>query len=541
MKPLPPDTDVSEQALSQGASSASGEARSEPGRCIAVFGTGSDVGKSVIAAGLCRVFSDAGYSVAPFKAQNMSNNSWVTCAGGEMGRAQVVQAQAARAEPHTDMNPVLLKPSTDVGAQVVLHGRPVGTRAAGDYFRDTTALAAESCGSLDRLRSAFEVVVIEGAGSCAEVNLRATDFVNFRTAHAAEAPVILVADIDRGGVFAQIIGTLDVLPDEDRERIAGFIVNRFRGDLSLFEDGVRYLEERTSLPVYGVVPYYRHIEIESEDALPLDVQLDPQGNPRPDLVSIAVIRVPHISNFTDFDALGRETHAELHYLAAPRDLKGYDLVVLPGTKNTRFDLDWLRSTGWVKRLDGYRALGGSVAGICGGYQMLGAVVRDPLGVEGAPGETDGLAYLDCVTALTGEKALTRTQGVWIDLGVPVEGYEIHMGVTEQSGPEEPLLRVTRRQDESVEAVDGARSEDGRVWGTYLHGVFDNPLARRAVLRRLRPDLEYEAESADAGSVSRHRDQQYDLLADHLRAHLDIPAIAALLGIPAQRLQRPGSP
>ena len=319
-------------------------------RCLAVLGTGSDVGKSVTVAALCRIFSDLGVNVAPYKAQNMSNNSHVTGLGGEMGRAQVVQAEAARVAPHVDMNPVLLKPATDTGAQVVVQGRPIGNRKAADYFKDTLPLFEKAKESLDRLRSEHDLVIMEGAGSCAEMNLLSRDFVNFRMAEYANAPVILVADIDRGGVFAQIIGTMHILPEEYKSLVKGFIINRFRGDAALFDDGIRYIEEFTGLPVLGLVPYFRHIEIDSEDGLPLDIVIDPPAGPVPGRINIAVIRLPHISNFTDFNPLIRQKAVSLHYLSKPRALSGYDLVILPGSKNVRSDLGWMRETGWDRAI-----------------------------------------------------------------------------------------------------------------------------------------------------------------------------------------------
>ncbi|MEJ2111131.1 MAG: cobyric acid synthase, partial [Acidobacteriota bacterium] len=327
-------------------------------RCLSILGTGSDVGKSVVVAALCRIFANRGIRVAPYKAQNMSNNSYVTLSGGEVGRAQVVQAEAARVPVHVDMNPVLLKPSSDTGSQVVVHGKPMGNAEASAYFSNTDFLFGKARESLQRLRSEYEFIVMEGAGSCAEVNLRSRDFVNFRMAHAAEAPVILVADIDRGGVFAQIIGSLDVIPPEDRSRVHGFIINRFRGDPELFRDGIEYIEKRTGIPVLGLIHFYRHIEIDSEDGMPLDVVIDPPVAPQPDRINIAVVRLPHISNFTDFAPLARVPGVSLHYLSKPRQLAGYEVLFLPGSKNVRADLEWMRKVGWDEALRQYHEQGG---------------------------------------------------------------------------------------------------------------------------------------------------------------------------------------
>ena len=376
-------------------------------KAIAFLGTGSDVGKSIVVTAIGRIFKNLGYSVAPYKAQNMSNNSYVTLEGGEMGRAQVVQAEACGVEPHTDMNPVLLKPNTDIGAQVVLQGKAVGNALAADYFKDTSKIRQPAFQSLEKLKAAHDLVVIEGAGSCGEVNLRSRDFVNFETAHAADAPVILVADIDRGGVFAQLIGTLKVIPEADRKRVAGFIINKFRGDAALFDDGIQYLEKETGLPVLGLIPYFRHIEIDPEDGLPLETVIDPQTGPLPGKINIACIRLPHISNFTDFNPLIRNDAVSFHYLSQPRKLEGYDALILPGTKNVRFDLQWLKDNGWEELIADFK---GQVLGVCGGFQMLGNSIQDPHGVEGEPGDTPGFGLLDIETVLEKEKVLSRSQG-----------------------------------------------------------------------------------------------------------------------------------
>jgi len=490
-------------------------------RVLCVFGTGSDVGKSWLATGICRLFADAGVRVAPYKAQNMSNNAGVTPGGGEMGRAQIVQAEACRLPPHVDMNPLLLKPNTDTGAQVVLLGKALGNVEARDYFSGAMeARRGPVLEALDRLRSDYELVVAEGAGSCAEVNLRDRDLVNFPVAHHAAGPVILVADIHRGGVFAQIVGTLEVMPAADRERVAAVIINRFRGDAALFEDGRAWLEERTGLPILGVVPWSWEARIESEDGLPVDAVVD---GPLPDApCRVAILRLPHISNFTDFDALERHG-VGLHYLARPRDLDAYDLVILPGSKNTPGDLRWLREQGWDTRLAAHHAAGGRLLGICGGFQMLGRTVADPHGIEGEPGTTGGLGFLRVDTEFAAPKRTSRTVGVWGD--EPVTGYEIHVGITRSE--EAPFLRLTERSGAAIDEPDGAVSPDGRVIGTYLHGLFDAPPATRRFLQQLRPDLDFAAQE---GSHDAWRQQQYDRLAEHLRGCLDLPALFALVGL-----------
>lgn len=497
----------------------------KPAQTIALLGTGSDVGKSVVASALCRIYRNRGYKVAPYKAQNMSNNSYVTREGGEMGRAQVVQAEACRLEPHTDMNPVLLKPNTDLGSQVVLQGKTIGNAQARDYYKDTSVLFAKARESLDRLRSRHELIVIEGAGSCAEVNLRSRDFVNFETAHAADAPVIIVADIDRGGVFAQLVGSLNVMPARDRQRVAGFIINKFRGDAALFDDGIRYLETTTGLPVLGLIPYYRHIEIDPEDGMPLETVIDPPDRPQPGKINIAAIRLPHISNFTDFNPLIRHPAIRFHYLSKPRDLSGYDLLILPGTKNVRFDLQWLCDTAWEAPIATFHNQGGRILGVCGGYQMLGHQIHDPHGVEGTPGSTPGLGLLDVATTLARDKILSRSQGKLAD-GTPIDGYEIHMGQTTLGPQAQPFVKISSRNAQPQTDTDGARNPDGTVIGCYFHGLFDFPEFRDHFLKQI--DTDWTAE--DRATAAAFKQTQYDQLADHFAQHLDMHKLDAILGL-----------
>ncbi len=487
---------------------------------LAFLGTGSDVGKSIVVTACCRILKNRGFSVAPFKAQNMSNNSYVTLDGGEMGRAQVVQAEACRLEPHTDMNPVLLKPNTDIGSQIVLRGKAIGNALASEYFKDTSKIREPAFQSLENLMNNHELVVIEGAGSCAEVNLRSRDFVNFETAQAADAPVILVADIDRGGVFAQIIGSLEVMPEQDCERVAGFIINKFRGDASLFDDGIQYLEEKTGLPVLGLIPYFRNIEIDSEDGLPLETVIDPPNGPVPGKINIACIRLPHISNFTDFNPLIRNEAVTFHYLSKPRKLNGYDALILPGTKNVRFDLQWLEDEGWAELITEFQ---GTILGICGGYQMLGHHIADPLGVEGEPGTSKGFGLLDVETVLEKEKVLSRTRGYLTD-GTLIDGYEIHMGQTVLEQGAKPLVHVESRNQESVEDFDGAVSNDGKIMGCYFHGLFDFPDFRNGFLQKLDPAYSGE----DAGTAEEFKQKQYDLLAEHFEKHLDMEKLFEII-------------
>lgn len=493
---------------------------SAPAPCLAVFGTGSDVGKSVVATALCTVFREAGTDVAPYKAQNMSNNSGVTPEGLEMGRAQIVQAEAAGLAPGVDMNPILLKPTSDIGAQVVLLGEVYKNSTASEYHQGKEALFAAACQSLDRLRAAHELVVIEGAGSCAEVNLMAHDIVNMRMAQYAAAPVILVADIHKGGVFAQIVGTLACLPDHLQTCIAGFIINRFRGDIALFKDGVDWIEQKTGKPVFGVLPWYQHIRIEAEDSVVIE---KPRPN-RPlnaDEAAIAIVRIPHISNFTDFDALRAVDGLQLCFIEDPVDLDDFAAVVLPGSKNTRFDLDWLHNTGWSAKISTYGNRGGHILGVCGGYQMMGKSVKDPGGLEGQPGETPGLNLLPVETELKAPKTTTLTGFSWE--GETGGGYEIHMGETIRLGGQ-ALFEITAKNGVPAEGRDGCIADNGRYMGTYMHGLFDSAGITRRWLNTI--GLGALDVGHDCGLPARQ--QEYTKLAEHFRTHIDIAKLIELI-------------
>lgn len=491
-------------------------------KCIAVLGTGSDVGKSVVATALCRILSDRGHKVAPYKAQNMSNNSGVTPEGLEMGRAQIVQAEAARIAPHVDMNPVLLKPVTQVGSQVVLLGKVHKDLSAAQYHREKEKLWDTACGALDRLRAANDAVVLEGAGSCAEVNLMARDIVNLKMAAYADAPVILTADIDRGGVFAQIVGTLACLNQAEQNLIAGFIINRFRGDIDLFKDGVKWIEEKTGKPVFGVLPWVKH-HIPNEDSVVIDqavAKVNPAQTP-----TVLVVRTPHISNFTDFDALSQVTGLGVDFVEHPRDLYDYKAVILPGSKSTRSDLNWLAGTGWTAKIQTYVKNGGHVLGICGGYQMLGTKVHDPHGLEGPTGETDGLGLLSLETVLKAPKTTTVSRFEWD--GAPGLGYEIHMGRTTPadriaSGRSQTgrLLTVKERNQQECNDFDGAVADSGRVMGTYIHGFFDSA----AILKKWLLLLGLSELEPPESCGLQARDRQYDMLARHFERHVDLAAI-----------------
>ncbi len=495
-------------------------APSSPAVCLSVLGTGSDVGKSVVVTAICRILANQGLRVAPYKAQNMSNNSGVTPEGLEMGRAQIVQAEAARVVPHVDMNPILLKPTSEVGSQVVVLGKALSNQTAADYHRKKRVHWETACQALDRLRRTCDVVVMEGAGSCAEVNLMAHDLVNLSMAAYAGAPVILVGDIHRGGIFAQMVGTLACLPPEDAQRIRALLINRFRGDLALFSDGVEWLRRRTARPVLGVLPWFDHIRIEAEDSVVIE-------KPRPSSPAagngprIAVLRLPHISNFTDFDPLESVDGLQVIYLQDPCDLSGFAAVILPGSKNTRSDLAWLRRCGWNGRLKDYQRAGGHVLGICGGYQMMGCSVEDPDGLEGRPGKSDGLGLLPVETVLQAPKTTTVTDFSWN--GAAGSGYEIHMGRTRLLGGR-PLLKVHRRNGAACSEADGCLDAASGAMGTYLHGFFDNPDVTRKWLETI--GLSHIRVDNEMGLAA--RDRQYDLLAEHFARYIDTDLIRQLL-------------
>ncbi|MGO4869148.1 MAG: cobyric acid synthase [Roseiarcus sp.] len=473
-------------------------------------GTGSDVGKSLIVAGLCRAFAARGLKVRPFKPQNMSNNAAVTADGGEIGRAQALQARACGVAPHVDMNPVLLKPQSDVGAQIVVHGRVVGAAKARDYYDLTPRLRSAVLESCARLREEADLVLIEGAGSAAEVNLRARDIANMGFARAAGTPVVLIGDIDRGGVIAQLVGTREVITREDAAMIVGFLVNKFRGDASLFDDGMRFIAERTGWRALGLVPFLPSAHrLPPEDAVVLDAARDDKRAG----VTIAVPMLSRIANFDDFDPLRLEPNVRLIMVPPGEPLPLADLVILPGTKATIADLAFFRAQGWDVDLFAHVRRGGRVLGICGGYQMLGRALADPEGVEGPAGEAQGLGLIDVETILAGDKALRSVSGICLANGAPFSGYEMHIGQTRGPDCARPLLRLADGRE------DGAISCDGRVMGAYAHGLFADDAQRAAWLAALgaASDLAYDA------TVERTLDE----LAAHLAAHIDLDALLAL--------------
>lgn len=486
-----------------------------PAPVIMVLGTASSVGKSVLVAALCRIAARRGLRVAPFKAQNMSNNAAVTADGGEIARSTAVQAAAARIQPTVEMNPILIKPEGQRRSQIIVEGRPWRTLDAGDYWRQREELWAVVTRNLDHLRARYDLVIAEGAGSPVELNLKPRDIVNARVATYAGARTLLVGDIDTGGIFAQLLGTLALLEPEERALVAGLVVNRFRGDPALFADGVRMLEQRSGVPVLGVVPWIDDLGLAEEDAVALE-----RGRSGPDgALRVAVARVPTIANFDDFDPLAREPGVSLHYVDRPEELAGAAAVILPGAKHTLAARRWLRERGFDAAL---RAFPGAVVGICGGYQLLGARISDPLGVEGGGGEEPGLGLLPVETVFHREKrtvqVVAESLAPWAP-GAPLTGYEIHAGRTSVTGGA-ALARVIRRGAVASDDLDGCVVEDGRVWGCYIHGIFANAVFRRAWLAT----LGWQPEEAAAGP------DPYERLADVVAGALDPRQLDRLLAL-----------
>lgn len=475
---------------------------------IMIQGAGSNVGKSLIVAGLCRAARLRGLSVAPFKPQNMSNNAAVTADGGEIGRAQALQAMACGLEPLVDMNPVLLKPESETGSQVIVQGKRVATVRARDYAALKPSLMAPVLDSFARLRAGHDLVIVEGAGSPAEVNLRAGDIANMGFAIAADVPVVLVGDIDRGGVIAQMIGTQAVLAPEDAAMIVGFTINKFRGDVRLFDDGYRLIEARTGWRGFGVLPYFGQAHL-----LPAEDALDIPARAGDGAFHIAALHFSRIANFDDLDPLAQEDGVRLTMVRAGAAIPPCDLVILPGSKSTRADLAYLRAQGWDIDLAAHIRRGGHVLGICGGYQMLGKLICDPEGIEGPAGETAGLGHLDIVTTMTAQKTLSRAQAVHLASQTQVSGYEIHIGRSDGPDRAQPFALVQG-------APEGAISGDGRIMGSYLHGLFQEDDFRFAFLRQM------GAAPAGAGQYAARVDLTLDALAAHIEAHLDVEALLA---------------
>ena len=491
-------------------------------KCIMVQGTMSGAGKSLLCTALCRIFAQDGYKVAPFKSQNMALNSFVTRAGLEMGRAQVVQAQAAGVEPDVRMNPILLKPSSDVGSQVIVNGEVRGDMPARAYFRQKKALIPDILRAYESLAQEYDILVIEGAGSPAEINLKADDIVNMGLAKLVDAPVLLVGDIDRGGVFAQLYGTVALLEADERARICGLIINKFRGDVEILRPGLAMLEEKTHLPVLGVVPYTR-ADIEDEDSLSERLQSSKAVKP----LDAAVVRLPHISNFTDFMPLEQHPLLGVRYVQNVRELGSPDLIILPGTKNTVGDLLWLRQCGLEAAVQKLAKRGTPILGVCGGYQMLGRTLDDTFGSEsGRPQTLRGLALLPTDTVFTAEKhraQVTATAAAPF-AGASLTGYEIHTGRTAVQGS--PFC--TQADGTPEGCVQGA------VFGTYLHGLFDSGELTEKLAAYLCRQKGLRPEAAAPVPMERYRAQQFDLLADSVRAALDLPAVYAAMGLPTSK-------
>ena len=477
-------------------------------------GTGSDVGKSLLAAGLCRAYLRRGLSVRPFKPQNMSNNAAVTPDGGEIGRAQALQARAARVPPSVHMNPVLLKPTTDIGAQVVVQGTVEGNAKARDYHALKPKLMPRVLESFDIIGAGADLVIVEGAGSAAEVNLRDADIANMGFAEAANVPVVLIGDIDRGGVIASVVGTHALLSESERALVAGYVINKFRGDVTLFDPAIDIMAERTGLTCFGVLPHLPEAAwLPKEDAMALDRREEADdAAARP--IKVAVPRLARIANFDDLDPLAAEPDVTVEIIEPGVALPGdADLVVLPGTKATRPDLAFLREQGWDVDIAAHVRRGGRVVGLCGGYQMLGTTVTDPDGVEGPAGETSGLGLLDITTVMGGDKTLTEAAGTEIASGEAVRGYEMHMGATTGAGRERPWLTLGGMPE-------GAMSADGRILGSYLHGLFASDGFRHAFLERIR------ARGAGGIAYETRIEAALEALADHMEEHLDLDGLLA---------------
>jgi len=482
---------------------------------LMVQGTTSDAGKSLLVTALCRWLRRQGVRVAPFKPQNMALNSAVTVDGGEIGRAQAVQAVACGLEPHTDMNPVLLKPNTDIGAQVIIQGHAIGNMDAQNYHDYKSIARNAVLESHARLTSCYEKIIVEGAGSPAEINLRENDIANMGFAETIDCPVILIADIDRGGVFAHLIGTLELLSESERNRIKGFVINRFRGDLSLLQSGLDWLEQYTGKPVIGVLPYLRGLHLEAEDALPQDQKTDAETATGKFRIIVPVL--PRISNHTDFDPLRLHPQVDLQFISLDEEIPAADLIILPGSKSVRDDLTWLRDKGWATAIEHHLRYGGKLIGICGGLQMLGKWIHDPHGIEDEPGSLEGLGLLDMETTLQAKKQLRNVEGKLSIKNACVSGYEIHAGVTTGAALNRPAVQLEQGSDGSI-------SKDDLIFATYLHGLFESTAACTALLGW-----------AGLKSIQLHdyhslREADINRVADMVEKYLDTDKLLSLLDL-----------
>lgn len=497
-------------------------------KVIMIQGTMSNAGKSLVTAGLCRVFKQDGYKVAPFKSQNMALNSFITKEGLEMGRAQVMQAEACGIEPSVNMNPILLKPTNDVGSQVIVNGEVLGNMSARDYYKKKTELIPHIMEAYNNLAKEYDIIVMEGAGSPAEINLKENDIVNMGMAKLVNSPVLLVGDIDRGGVFASIAGTLMLLEEDERKMIKGTIINKFRGDVNILKPGLDMIEEITKTPVVGVVPYME-LDIDDEDSL--SERFNNKGTV--DLIDIAVIRLPRISNFTDFNTFEYIPGVSLRYVKSVRELKDPDMIILPGTKNTMEDLKWLRESGLETQILKQAAKGKVIFGICGGYQMLGMELSDPFNVESG-GTMAGMGLLPTKTVFEKEKVRTRVSGNFNEVSgilaelsyVEFEGYEIHMGQTTYDFNEEELTTIDNVNGEDIIKNDGLYKDN--VYGSYIHGIFDKEEVSKAIVESLCIDKGIDYSSISTVDIEKYKEDQYDKLAEGIRNSLDMKAIYKIL-------------
>ncbi|MBW1853939.1 MAG: cobyric acid synthase [Deltaproteobacteria bacterium] len=501
-------------------------------RALMIQGTGSHAGKSLLVTAFCRIFKQMGYRVAPFKAQNMALNSFITEEGGEMGRAQVVQAEAAGVTPSVDMNPVLIKPQSDIGAQVIIQGKVVGNYSAVEYHsykKEAIKIVKES---YKRLAKKFDLILIEGAGSPAEINLKRHDIVNMRVAQMADAPVLIVSDIDRGGVFASLIGTMELLTTSEKKRVKGFIINKFRGDLNLLKPGLAFIKRKTGIKVLGVIPFIKDIYIQDEDSVSLEKKFTMNTNGKLD---IAVLNLPHISNFTDFDPLEREDLVSLRYVKEATAVGKPHVLIIPGSKNTIEDLNYLKTRGYLEEIKRLKKNGSTIVGICGGFQILGKTISDHYAVESSRRKIEGLGFLDMETQFENKKTTfqveaeeIKTEGKRKSPEV-VRGYEIHMGKTKLNSAKS-LFKIKRRSGKKCLVYDGAVSRDGKVWGTYMHGVFDNDGFRRRFLHRIsKKENIPQKKTAGDFEYDTFKEEHYDKLADLVRNSLDMKLIYKLVG------------
>jgi cobyric acid synthase CobQ len=512
-------------------------------KVIMIQGTMSDAGKSLIVAGLCRILKQDGYKVAPFKSQNMALNSFITKDGLEMGRAQVVQAEACEIEPDVSMNPILLKPSSDIGSQVIVNGEVIGNMNAKDYFAYKKELIPVILEAFNRLSANYDIIVIEGAGSPAEINLKSEDIVNMGLAELVNAPVLLVGDIDRGGVFAQLYGTVELLTKDERKRIKGLIINKFRGDTSILEPGLKMLEEKCRIPVAGVIPYMK-VDIEDEDSLsPKLMNVSNYNNDTPIMIDICVICLPKISNFTDFDVFSRISGVRLRYVSLEKDLGNPDMIIIPGTKSTIADLIYIRENGLEAAIIKKASSGCVIFGICGGYQMLGEEIYDPMSVESDIKKIRGMGLLSTITSFYSEKTRTRIEGTFSNVdgilseiaGIEIFGYEIHMGNTIlKRGKSLMAINTISKYDEKCKSdnehsqyrEDGTCSEN--IYGTYVHGIFDSVKLQETIINSLLKKKGLSIDSLKLIDSKKYKEDQYNKLADVIRQNMDMELINKLL-------------